>query len=287
MITVLMPSFHSAKFVKERILEINDDTEIIIIENSRNNNLKEELEKKHNNVKVVIPDENLGWGKAINLGIKLSNTNMVFITQPDVKLIKDCVEKLKECVASFKDFSILTPYDENDKTYKNYENYKFYKDEKINNKFLLKEVDYVDLTWLIDKSKFKDNELWDEKIFLYFEAKDFSKRVRDNKKSIYIVKNINTYHIGSASHDPKLEYFSKLNRSWHYNWSRHYFNKKHFGIFFSYRKSITLLIKLIFKFFKANILFRFSEAKFIFVEIYGLLSAMFGLPSFYRPYKKN
>ena len=41
------------------------------------------------------------------------------------------------------------------------------------------------------------------------------------------------------------------------------------------------------KFFKANILFRFSEAKFIFVEIYGLLSAMFGLPSFYRPYKKN
>ena len=41
-----MPSFHSAKLVKERILEINDDTEIIIIENSRNNNLKEELEKK-------------------------------------------------------------------------------------------------------------------------------------------------------------------------------------------------------------------------------------------------
>ena len=280
-----MPSFHSAKLVKERISEINNDTEIIVIENSKDNNLKEELEKEHKNVKVVIPDENLGWGKAINLGIKLSNTNMVFITQPDVKLIKNCIEKLKECITSFKDFSILTPYDENDKTYKNYENYKSYENEKVNNKFLLKEVDYVDLTWLIDKSKFKENELWDEKIFLYFEAKDFSKRIKDNKKKIYIVKNINTYHIGSASHDPKYEYFSKLNRSWHYNWSRHYYNKKHFGSLFAYKKSIPLLIKLIFKLLKAIILLRFSEAKFIFVEIYGLSSAILCLPSFYRPYK--
>ncbi len=285
MLTVLMPSFHSAKLVKERISEINNDTEIIVIENSKDNNLKEELEKEHKNVKVVIPDENLGWGKAINLGIKLSNTNMVFITQPDVKLIKNCIEKLKECITLFKDFSILTPYDENDKTYKNYENYKSYENEKVNNKFLLKEVDYVDLTWLIDKSKFKENELWDEKIFLYFEAKDFSKRIKDNKKKIYIVKNINTYHIGSASHDPKYEYFSKLNRSWHYNWSRHYYNKKHFGSLFAYKKSIPLLIKLIFKLLKAIILLRFSEAKFIFVEIYGLSSAILCLPSFYRPYK--
>ena len=287
MLTVLMPSFHSAKLVKERISEINNDIEIIIIENSRNNNLKEELEREHKNVKVIIPSENLGWGKAINLGIKLSNTNMVFITQPDVKLIKNCIEKLKECITSFKDFSILTPYDENDKTYKNYENYKSYENKKVNNKFLLKEVDYVDLTWLIDKSKFKENELWDEKIFLYFEAKDFSKRVKDNQKKIYIIKNINTYHIGSASHDPELEYFSKLNRSWHYNWSRHYYNKKHFGSFFAFKKSIPLLIKLIFKLFKTIILLRFSEAKFIFVEIYGLSSAMLSLPSFYRPYKKN
>ena len=285
MLTVLMPSFHSAKLVKERISEINNDTEIIVIENSKDNNLKEELEKEHKNVKVVIPDENLGWGKAINLGIKLSNTNMVFITQPDVKLIKNCIEKLKECITLFKDFSILTPYDENDKTYKNYENYQSYENEKVNNKFLLKEVDYVDLTWLIDKSKFKENELWDEKIFLYFEAKDFSKRIKDNKKKIYIVKNINTYHIGSASHDPKYEYFSKLNRSWHYNWSRHYYNKKHFGSLFAYKKSIPLLIKLIFKLLKAIILLRFSEAKFIFVEIYGLSSAILCLPSFYRPYK--
>ena len=55
MITVVMPSFFSAKLVKERIQEIGNDTPVIIIENSKDENLKEELEKKHNNVSVIIP----------------------------------------------------------------------------------------------------------------------------------------------------------------------------------------------------------------------------------------
>ena len=58
MITVVMPSFYSATLVKERILEIGNDTQILIIENSKDMNLKTELEKNFNNVKVIIPKEN-------------------------------------------------------------------------------------------------------------------------------------------------------------------------------------------------------------------------------------
>ena len=46
MITVIMPSFFSSKLVKERVKEIDNDTPIIIIENSRDKNLKKELETK-------------------------------------------------------------------------------------------------------------------------------------------------------------------------------------------------------------------------------------------------
>lgn len=285
MITVVMPSFFSAELVKKRIQEVDSDTPIIIIENSKDENLKEELEKKYNNVSVIIPSENLGWGKAINLGIKIAKTEMVFVTQPDVKLINNCMQKLKECVSSFNDFAILTPYDLNDDTYKNFEVYKSYNLQKNVNKFDLREVDYVDLTWLINKSKFKNNDFWDEKIFLYFEAKDFSKRVKNNQNKIFIVDNINTFHIGSASHDNKFDYYLKLNRSWHYNWSKHYYNKKHFGIFFAYKKSLGFLIKLIFRFLNSIIFLNLKKSKFIMFEIYGLLCSMLGLPSFYRPYK--
>ena len=80
MLTVVMPSFHSSALVEDRILEIGEDIPIIIIENSKDIKFKRKTEKKFKNVNIIIPDENLGWGKAINLGIKKSSTDFVFIT---------------------------------------------------------------------------------------------------------------------------------------------------------------------------------------------------------------
>ncbi len=286
MLTVVMPSFHSSEIIKERIEEIDKKIPIIIIENSKNIILKEKLEKQYNNINVIIPKENLGWGKAVNIGIKQSVTPFVFITQPDVKLIDDCLSKLITCIREFKNFTILTPKDLNNKIYKNLEIYNKHDPINSKNEFSLKEVDYVDLTWLINKSNFDDSDLWDEKMFLYFEAQDFAKRLKKKKKKIYVADKINTFHIGSSSHDKKLEYFSNLNRNWHYNWSRHYYYKKHYGFIFAYRKSTSILIKLIMKILKNLIFFNTKQLKLTFVEIFGLLSSMINLPSFYRPYKK-
>ena len=285
MLTVVIPSFYSSKLVEERIHEINKNVPIIIIENSRDQDFKKKIERTFDNVRVIIPDENLGFGKAFNLGYKEAKTKMVFFTQPDVKLIENCIDKLIECVKEFKDFAIITPNDTNNEIFTNYEVYNKYEDTKNQNQFLLKEVDYVDITWLVNKDNFDADDIWDEKIFLYFEAKDFCKRVKDSYNKIFIAENINTYHIGSASHDPKFEYFSKLNRSWHYNWSKHYFNKKHHGIIFAYKKSFGQLSRLIFKFFSAFLFLKFLKSKYVITEMYGLLSSMLCLSSFYRPYK--
>jgi len=285
MLTVVIPSFHSSKLIEERILEIDKEVPIIIIENSRDLEFKKKIESKFKNVRIIIPDENLGFGTAFNIGIKESKTKMVFLSQPDVKLIDNCINKLIECVKDFKDFSILTPYDKNDTIFTNYEIYNKYQEAKNSSQFALKEVDFVDLTWLINKDNFDIEDLWDEKIFLYFEAQDFSKRLKNRNKKIFISKAINTYHIGSASHDKRLEFYSKLNRNWHYNWSRFYFNKKHYGSFYSYKKGSILLIKLLFKFFKSILLFKKKSIQLIFAELHGLFAAMINKSSYYRPYK--
>ncbi len=285
MLTVVIPSFHSSKLIEERILEIDKEVPIIIIENSRDLEFKKKIESKFKNVRIIIPNENLGFGTAFNIGIKESKTKMVFLSQPDVKLIDNCINKLIECVKDFKDFSILTPYDKNDTIFTNYEIYNKYQEAKNSSQFALKEVDFVDLTWLINKDNFDIEDLWDEKIFLYFEAQDFSKRLKDRNKKIFISKAINTYHIGSASHDKRLEFYSKLNRNWHYNWSRFYFNKKHYGSFYAYKKGSILLIKLLFKFFKSILLFKKKSIQLIFAELHGLFAAMINKSSYYRPYK--
>ena len=78
MISVVIPSFFSSELLEERIKEINNSFEIIIIENSRDFNLKKDLETKYKNVKVVIPDKNIGYPAAFNLGITLSMNQYIF-----------------------------------------------------------------------------------------------------------------------------------------------------------------------------------------------------------------
>ena len=123
MLTVVIPSFYSSKLVEERIHEINKNVPIIIIENSRDQDFKKKIERTFDNVRVIIPDENLGFGKAFNLGYKEAKTKMVFFTQPDVKLIENCIDKLIECVKGFEDFAIITPNDTNNEIFTNYESY--------------------------------------------------------------------------------------------------------------------------------------------------------------------
>ena len=94
MLTVVIPSFYSSKKIEERITEIGKSVPIIIIENSKDLDFKNKIEREFENVKVIIPNENLGFGKAVNIGIKEAKTKMVFLTQPDVKLIDNCIDKL-------------------------------------------------------------------------------------------------------------------------------------------------------------------------------------------------
>ena len=182
MLTVVIPSFCSSKLIRERIAEIDKEIPIIVIENSRDFEFKKIIENEFKNVKIIIPDENVGFGKAFNIGIRESKTQMVFLTQPDVKLIDNCINKLIECTKDFKDFSILTPHDKNNEIFTNYEIYNSYEKIEKHQKFLLEEVDFVDLTWLINKENFDNGDLWDENLFLYFEAQDFSKRLKNKNK---------------------------------------------------------------------------------------------------------
>ena len=285
MITVVIPSFFSSGLLEERIKEIDNSFEIIIIENSRDFNLKKELETSYKNVKVIIPDKNIGYPAAFNLGISLSINQYIFLTQPDVKLINNCLEKLSELVKKFDDFTIITPYDIGNKDYFNYEIYKKYPPLK-NNDYLLEQVDSVDLTWLINKKNFDKNDFFDEKFFLYFEAYDFARRLIKQNKKIFITKKINTFHIGSSSHDKNLQHYASLTRCWHYNWSKFYYFKKHFGYYYALRKSLSVLFKLKIKILKNLIFYNKKNLVYLTVELRGLLSSMCNLPSKYRPYEK-
>ena len=156
MFTILIMSFHSRHLVGDLVKSIDEDIPIVIVENSQDYDLKKRLEKEHKNVRVIVPEKNLGFAKGANLGINEINSEYIFLNPSDVFLPKKCINELKECLKGFNDFAMLAPTYKDEKVYRNYELYNDF--PKINNalaeKFGMKEVDIIDGTFIIKKSEF-------------------------------------------------------------------------------------------------------------------------------------
>ena len=91
-ITFIIVTFNSEKVIYDCIDSLPKDSNKIIIENSKNINLKNDLELKYDNIEVLL-SENLGMGASNNIGIKKANTQFVYVLNPDVKFEETTFEK--------------------------------------------------------------------------------------------------------------------------------------------------------------------------------------------------
>ena len=92
-ITFIIVTFKSENVIYDCIDSLPKNSNKIIIENSKNINLKADLESKYDNIEVLL-SENLGMGASNNIGIKKANTQFVYILNPDVKFMETTFEKL-------------------------------------------------------------------------------------------------------------------------------------------------------------------------------------------------
>ena len=291
MFTIVILSFHSETHIKRLVSGIKKKYPIIIIENSLNVKLKNELEEKYDNVKVIIPPKNIGISAGYNLGIRESKTNFVKLTSADVHLTDKCFEDLEDCVSKIKDFAILAATYDDETIYKNYDiwNSKIsnsHSADEIHKKYKIKEVDYIDNDFIINKSNFKDIGFFDEKFFMYYETMDFCTRARRANKKIYVSDKIKFTHFGGQSVDLKrFSYEYSLSRSWHYCWSKFYYFKKNFGYFYALKKIFPNLIRSIKRMIFCKI--RKEDKQFYLYknEFSGILSSILNKPSDYRPFK--
>ena len=290
MFTIVFLSFHSELHIKRLVFDIKKKYPIIVIENSLNVKFKKELEEKFDNVKVIIPPKNIGISAGYNLGIKESKTNLVFLNPADIVITNKCLENLEECISKIKDFTLLAPTYDDESVYKNYE---IFDQKKINTsyeneifeKYQVNEVDFIDNDFILNKKHFENIGFFDENIFLYYETMDLCKKARLANKKIYVCNKIKFSHYGSQSVSSNFSHKIALSRSWHYNWSKFYYFKKHFGYFFALRKIFpnflrTLKRLLISKIYNKKIEYSLRKA-----ELSGIMTSVFNRPSDYRPFE--
>ena len=294
MLTLAFLSHHSRHLINKLVDEIiNYDlgVKILIIENSIDHQLKYELESKYKKqVKVYLPNENLGFSKGMNKAIELSDDQFVFLNPADVILSHTCIQNLLNCLNNFKDFTLLAPTYKDEKIYKNYEEFLFSKKRETHQleieNFNLKEVDWIDGTFIVNKEKIENNKIMDENIFIYFETMDMCLNFKKKNQKMFVVENIKFEHIGGSSHERKFNFEAKLSRNWHYNWSKFYYFKKNFSYLYALKKFSTVLfknaLKLLYYFItrnKENYLLKKAE-------INGSMHSILLNKSNYRPYKK-
>jgi GT2 family glycosyltransferase len=284
MITIVFLSFHSEHHIRRHILEIDKKFPIIVIDNARNFEFKKEIEEKYSHVKVVITKENIGWAAGMNLGIKESATNYVMINSPDINISNDSIEKLLYEINKVKNFALFAPTYLDESIHKNY----YKKFETKDNFQDVLEVEWIDNSFVINKEEIKNLGFFDENYFMYYENFDFCKKIFDSKKKMLVSNNIKFTHEGTSSVNKMFSYEVTLSRNWHYNWSKYYFFKKNYGLFFGLKKIFPNFLRSIRKILIYKILLR-DDIKFRFAlaEFKGILQSVLSKPSNYRAFKKK
>ena len=278
-LTFIIVTFKSEHIISDCINSLPADSRIIVIENSGNEKLKEDLENRYPKIKVVVQD-NKGMGPANNRGIKLCETDYAFVINPDVKFEINSIQRIIDFTVKKDDYSVLAPISDDI----NYPNY------TVNNKSLINdELDYINVdsvdgfAMLINKRKFKDDLYFDENFFLYLENDDLCIRKKKELENIYVLKTAKINHLGGKSPSILFKKEVEYCRNWHWMWSKFYFNKKHYGYIHALLKTFPTLISSIIKFVYYFLSVNRYKKKIYKMRFLGLVNAMMGRKSWYRP----
>ena len=276
-ITVIFVSFHSDHIIEKSIQTIDKRIKIIVVENSKNLTFKSKLENKYHNIKVIIPEKNLGNGAGINEGLKNTKTKYAFYLDVDTELFPDTIKNLYTAAKEIKNFSILAP------KINNFE----YKNEcyiNLNNGPGYKNMRFVTGCALFFEIKlFNEIGFFDDNIFLYYEENDFYERCMEKRKPIYLIESSKINHKGNSSVDEKYKNEIEINRNWHLMWSTYYFHRKHFGIIAGYKKIFPKLFSAIFNVLIFLLINKRDKRKIYYARLSGIINSIFGKKSWFRP----
>ena len=80
---------------------------IIVVENSNNTQFKTSIENEFNNIECILTGENLGYGRANNIGLKRVTTKYVLILNPDTKLDPSALGNFLKATKQVNEFAIM------------------------------------------------------------------------------------------------------------------------------------------------------------------------------------
>ena len=230
-IDIIIVNYNSTDYALKCIKSIHKSREsieprVIVVDNCSKDS-PERLKRAFPDIDLVINNQNLGFAKAVNIGVEKAVGELVMLLNPDAYIYDGFFKKIIDYISCHENVAIVAPkilesdgsiqgsarrfptpltsifgrkspltklFPENSITKK-----EFYCFNNSDNKPI--EVDWVSGACMVTRTRaFKEIGGFDERFFLYWEDADLCKRLRDfGWKIIYYPKVKICHHTGTSS----------------------------------------------------------------------------------------
>lgn len=217
----------------------NIDYEIILVDNASNDGSKNFFEKNASII-YIYSSENLGFGRANNLGAESATGEYLFFLNSDTLLKENSVKKLYDFYERNAEVlkigvlgCTLTDMEDSPNGSGNYfptvssivtekfgslpliRNFLKYKEVEIPvNKEEYYQIDYVlGADMFLQKDLFYKVDLFNPEYFMYYEEAEIQRKITELGYINYILKNVNIVHLvakSSSNQSPKESHFKRL-----------------------------------------------------------------------------
>ena len=250
-LTILIISYKSLEKLNECIQTIGKNKKILVVENSNNIQIKNELEKKYPNCEVYLNNSNLGYSKASNIGFSKIKTDYALLLNTDIKISEEQINEIEKEVKNIGTSFILgSPLSDDLVDFnKNNKLDKYFDEESLdlNSTNNSTKVDLIKgCSLVVNLKKFENRKVFDENFFFFFEEMDLCRNIKKRKEEIYVFNQIKIEHKSAQSLDESYNENYQNFRNWNYFWGRFYYFKKHYGYIYSLSKHTSKLIRFFF-----------------------------------------
>lgn len=242
--SIIIITYNSEQTIKEclkRILENSKvSDEILVIDNNSKDKTHQiliDFQKKFPNVKVILNQENIGFAKAVNQGIKASKNEFIVVINPDAIVVTpDWLEIFYKELKENNDVCVVAPVSDQVAYYQSL--IKFTKIAGDITPHILRYFynDYSEdlgsffgFCFATRKSKIQELGMLDENLILGMEDFDLSLRIREKGYKIVLKPSVLVQHIYHVSFNSDKENAEKLNQISIWNFAKKLIKKYGYG----------------------------------------------------------
>ena len=202
-LTIQIVLYEESKDLIFECLENLKNFQVLILDNSNNRKLREEILNKFDIKEYIILNKNLGYSKGHNYLSNKVNTKYFLILNADCKINEENIKNLLQSFKKYPDCGVISPTTFNNRFEQTYNGGPFFENEnhrnitEINGDTCFQTV--LGAAMLMEKNFFYTIGKFNENMFLFFSDDDLCKKIRKLNKSVIQSETAKAIHMHGNS----------------------------------------------------------------------------------------